>query len=194
MIRVGLTGNIGTGKSTVARIFNILGVPVYNADKRSKDILFTHEVQDTLKSFFTGIATDIEGFIDRKALAEIVFNDAASLRILNSVLHPKVEHDFSVWCQLHREKAYIIQEAAILFESGFDRLFHKIILVTAPEEVCIQRVIERDKVNREQVLARMANQWPQQEKMKRADYIIENNPDIPLISQVLEIDKELRSH
>ena len=135
MKRIGLTGNIGTGKSTIARIFNILGIPVYNADKRSKDILYTHEVQDNLKSVFTGIATDSEGFIDRKALAEIVFNNEASLKTLNSILHPKVEQDFTIWCLKHQDKAYIIQEAAILFESGFDRLFDNIILVTAPEEI-----------------------------------------------------------
>jgi dephospho-CoA kinase len=193
MMRIGLTGNIGTGKSTVASVFQILGVPVYHADQRSREFLDSDELKAQIMSLFGKQVFDAEQKVDRKALAGIVFNDKARLSELNAVIHPLVEHDFNVWCNSHQENDYIIHEAAILYESGFDRLFEAIILVTAPEEICITRVMKRDGISREMVLNRIHNQWTQEEKVKLAAYRIINDESSFLIPQVLTIHEKLRS-
>jgi len=191
MKRIGLTGNIGTGKSTVARIFEILGVPVYHADVRSRDFLDFEEVKEQVTSLFGTHLINSQQKVDRKALAEIVFRDKDSLSALNAILHPLVEADFNSWCISHSDKNYILQEAAILFESGFSRLFDAIIMVSAPEEICISRVMKRDIISREMVFDRMRNQWPQQEKQKLADYQVVNDEINMLIPQVLAIHQNI---
>ena len=192
MKRIGLTGNIGTGKSTVAGIFEILGVPVYNADKRSRDFLDSEDVKVQIRSFFGKHLIDSKQKVDRKALAEIVFSDKNKLSALNAILHPLIEEDFNLWCSSHQDQDYIMQEAAILFESGFNRLFDATILVTAPEKICIARVMKRDNVRREMVMDRMRNQWPQEEKRKLADYEILNDDKTMVIPQVLAIHQSLK--
>jgi dephospho-CoA kinase len=194
MKRIGLTGNIGTGKSTVAGIFEIMGVPVYHADKRSRDFLDSEEVKVQIRSLFGKHLIDSKQKVDRKALAEIVFSDKDKLSALNAILHPLIEEDFDQWCSSHQDKDYILQEAAILFESGFGRLFEATILVTAPDEICIARVIKRDNVRREMVMDRIRNQWPQEEKQKLADYVIINNDKTMVIPQVLAIHQSLKKN
>ena len=192
MKRIGLTGNIGTGKSTVAGIFEILGVPVYHADKRSRDFLDSEEVKVQISSLFGKHVINSRQEVDRMALAEIVFSDKAKLSALNAILHPLIEEDFDQWCSSHQDQDYIMQEAAILFESGFNRLFDATILVTAPEKICIARVMKRDNVRREMVMDRMRNQWPQGEKQKLADYEIINDEKTMVIPQVLAIHQSLQ--
>jgi dephospho-CoA kinase len=192
MKRIGLTGNIGTGKSTVAGIFEILGVPVYHADKRSRDFLDSGDVKEQISSMFGKHLINPIQKVDRRALAEIVFSDKAKLSTLNAILHPLIEEDFNQWCTSHQDQDYILQEAAILFESGFGRLFEATILVTAPDEVCIARVMKRDNVRREMVMDRMRNQWPQEEKQKLADYEILNDEKTMVIPQVLAIHQSLK--
>lgn len=191
MIRIGLTGNIGTGKSTVARIFEILGVPVYHADKQAKVILaseaVTHEI---VKQFGSQVLNSFQQ-IDRKVLASIVFNNREKLSLLNNLIHPLVEEDFETWCEQYADQKYIIQEAAILFESGFNRLFDATILVTAPEELCISRVIARDGITREMVIGRIENQWPQEKKLQLADYELKNDEVSLVIPQVLSIHQTI---
>jgi dephospho-CoA kinase len=192
MIKVGLTGNIGSGKSTVARIFEILSVPVYHADKEAKKFLSKPEVKQELKNEFgKTIFSGIE--IDRKKLAEIVFNNKKSLNFLNSIIHPLVRTDFEDWCSNHSKAAYVIQEAAILFESGFNKFFDKTIVVSCPEEIAVKRVMERDSATEKEVVERMKNQWAQERKIQLADFIIENDNNSFVINQVLKIDKALRS-
>lgn len=191
MKRIGLTGNIGTGKSTVARIFEILGIPVYHADKQAREILESETVKAQLADLFGKRVLDTMNQIDRKALASIVFNDKDKLSILNELVHPLVEEDFFRWCNEHASHNYILQEAAILFESGFDRLFDANILVTAPEELCIARVMARDGIGKEMVSDRMRNQWPQEKKRALADYEISNDEISMVIPQVLSIHQEL---
>lgn len=192
MKRIGLTGNIGTGKSTVARIFEILGVPVYHADKKAREIVESKIVTEQIAVLFGKQVLNEQHKIDRKALASIVFNDKNKLVSLNNLIHPLVEDDFLHWCENHMDQDYIVQEAAILFESGFDRLFDFTILVTAPEELCITRVMARDAITREMVSDRIRNQWPQEKKMEMADYVIINDEISMVIPQVLAIHRELK--
>jgi dephospho-CoA kinase len=191
MIRIGLTGNIGAGKSTVARIFETLGVPVYHADKQAREILKSDKVTEKISELFGKQVLNALNQIDRKALASIVFNDKDKLALLNNLIHPLVEEDFLLWCEKYADKKYIIQEAAILFESGFDRLFNANILVTAPEKLCIARVMTRDGITKEMVTDRIGNQWTQEKKMEMADYVIINDEKQMVIPQVLAIHKEL---
>jgi len=187
MKRIGLTGNIGTGKSTVARIFNVLGVPVYHADIQSRVLLDTEDVKLQISSLFGKHLIDLQNKVDRKALAQIVFNDKEKLTVLNKLIHPLVEEDFKKWCNNQLEQVYVLHETAILFESGFDRLFDANILVTAPEELCITRVMARDGIPEQMVTDRMKNQWTQEKKQKLSDYLVVNDENPMLIPQVLAI-------
>jgi dephospho-CoA kinase len=191
MIKVGLTGNIGSGKSTVARIFEILSVPVYHADKEAKKFLFAPIVKQELNKEF-GRAVFSGSEIDRKKLAEIVFNDKKSLEFLNSLIHPLVRNDFEDWCSGHCEASYVVQEAAILFESGFYRFFDKTIVVSCPEEIALKRVMERDRISKQDVMARTHNQWLESEKIKLADYRIFNDGNTLIIPQAIRVHNSLR--
>lgn len=192
MKRIGLTGNIGTGKSTVARIFEILGVPVYHADKQAREILESDKVIEQIGLIFGKQVLNTMHQVDRKALARLVFNDKDKLAALNNLIHPLVEEDFLQWCEKHTDQNYILHEAAILFESGFDRLFDANILVTAPEELCITRVMARDGITKEMVSDRIINQWPQEKKMPMADYVLINDEILMVIPQVLAIHQEIQ--
>jgi dephospho-CoA kinase len=191
MRRIGLTGNIGTGKSTVARIFEILGVPVYHADKQAKELMEQDKVKEQISLLFGKHLVNSSKQIDRKALAAIVFTDKDKLALLNNLIHPLVEEDFEKWSQHYVEKPYILHEAAILFESGFNRLFEANILVTAPEALCISRVMVRDGVSNEMVVNRMSNQWSQEQKQKIADYLVVNDEKSMVIPQVLANHKTI---
>ncbi len=192
MKRIGLTGNIGTGKSTVARIFEILGIPVYHADKQARLFLESDEVTGQIGLLFGEQVIGSNRQVDRKALADIVFNNKDKLALLNNLIHPLVENDFKQWCNNHADQKYILHEAAILFESGFDRLFDANILVTAPEELCIARVMSRDGITKEMVSERIRNQWPQEKKLEMADFEIINDEITMVIPQVLAIHQELK--
>jgi dephospho-CoA kinase len=192
MKRIGLTGNIGTGKSMVARVFEILGVAVYHADDRARAIMQTDNVTQQISRLFGEVVLNAQNQVDRKALAAIVFNDKEKLALLNHLIHPLVEEDFFNWCILHQESDYILHEAAILFESGFDRLFDANILVTAPVELCIVRVMSRDKVSYKNVADRISNQWPQVKKQELSDYLIINDEKIMVIPQVFAIHRQLK--
>lgn len=187
MKTIGVTGGIGSGKSVVCDIFKILGTKIYNADIRAKEILNTNATvkQEISKNFGSEIYHS--GKADRNLLAGIVFNNQEKLSILNSIIHPAVAEDFDVWMESNRNEDYIIKEAAILFETGTFKLLDKIVLVYSPEEVRIQRVIERDNTGRDAVLARMKSQMDDIEKMKLSDYIIYNDTDHSLIKQVVNL-------
>jgi len=191
MKRIGLTGNIGTGKSTVARIFEILGVPVYHADNQAKKIINSIKAKDQIILKFGSSIVNSQDQIDRKELAKLVFSDKRKLESLNAIIHPLVEADFSEWCVVNQNNNYILHEAAIVFESGFDKLFDSIILVTAPINLCIARVMKRDSVTSEMVLNRMQNQWPQEKMLGLADYLIVNDENTMVTPQVLAIHSEI---
>jgi dephospho-CoA kinase len=170
---IGLTGGIGSGKTTIANHFRSLGIPVYIADDEARKIMQTPEVIDAIKEAFG--ETLFEGAIlKRDKLAEIVFNDSEKLQQLNAIVHPAVKRHFKQWLLEHKHLPIIIYEAAILFESGNYKDFDSIISVTAPLESRIQRVIERDKTTRDQVLGRINSQWTDEQRVSKSDYVIEN--------------------
>lgn len=193
MIKVGLTGGIGSGKSVVASIFEALGVPVYLADIEAKKILDSDQVNLKIASLFGKEVITKDGRINRKALAAIVFNDKVNLEQLNSIIHPEVRIHFQDWCLARNEHPYIIQEAAIIFESGFNSYFDKVIMVKASTETCIERVMLRDQISREDVIRRMQNQWPADKVEAASDIVILNDLDTMVLPQVLKIHKLLLS-
>ena len=191
MLKVGLTGGIGSGKTMVSRIFEALGIAVYNSDMRAKLLMNTDpELQSALQNCFGSDIYDNDGNLNRPKLAEIIFNDPESLEKVNNCVHPAVFHDFNHWCAL-QNSPYIIEESAIIFERNIAHQFGKVILVTAPEYVRIKRVCIRDGITPEAVQERMANQWTDDKKKPLADYIINNDNLRSLTPQIMEIHKQL---
>ncbi|MCD4746659.1 MAG: dephospho-CoA kinase, partial [Bacteroidales bacterium] len=158
MLKIGLTGNIGSGKSVVSKIFELFGIYVYNADREAKKYLQDNSVKSKIKQIISKNIFDIYDEIDRQKLADIVFKNKEALIKLNSIIHPLVRNDFNNWLDKHSNEAYIIYEAAILFESGFYKDFDAVITVSAPEDLMIKRVMKRDGVLKEHVIQRMKNQ------------------------------------
>ncbi|AXG74336.1 dephospho-CoA kinase [Flavobacterium arcticum] len=170
---IGLTGGIGSGKTTIANYFASLGVPVYIADEEAKKILNTPDViTEVVAVFGQEILTD--SIPDRKKIAALVFNNPEKLQVLNNIIHPKVSEHFHDWLDIYKDAPFVIKEAAILFESGSYKNCDKIILVTAPEEIRIERVIKRDGGTAQEVRKRMANQWNDDRKKEFSDFIINN--------------------
>ena len=188
---IGLTGGIGSGKSTVAGIFSVLGIPVYEADRESKRIIDTdQELQKNLADLL-GEDVVVNQKINRPLMAERIFSDQKLLKQTNALIHPAVAKDFQEWFHTHQHASYVIREAAILFESGSYKDCEYIIVVSAPKEMRIQRVIDRSGISREEVEARMMNQWPEEEKISRADYVIYNDLQQSVIKQVLAVHEDL---
>jgi len=186
MIKVGLTGGIGSGKTLVSEIFIHLGIPVFNADKEAKIILNNdQELKQQIENVFGNIYINSE--IDRKKLSSIIFNDKEALKTINSFIHPKVRARFHSWAEQQTQAKYVVEEAAILFESNAYKELDITINVHADELIRIERVIKRDKTNAESVISRMKNQFNDTERIKLADYTIYNNGDMMLLPQVLGI-------
>ncbi|WGK64885.1 dephospho-CoA kinase [Croceiramulus getboli] len=173
MMIVGLTGGIGSGKSTVASFFEALGIPVYVADTRAKYLMNqSAELKQEIIELL-GEEAYKEELLDRPYVAARVFNDRDLLEQLNALVHPRVGTDFQSWAE-QQKAAYVIKEAAILFENGNYKACDYTILVTAPEDLRVERVMKRDQTTEEAVQARMAAQWPDEKKRVLADFIIEN--------------------
>ena len=192
MIKVGITGGIGCGKTTVCKIFELLDVPVYYADDEAKKLLDSNEdvKKNIIKSFGNNVLDDL-GNIDKKKLASLVFNDKAKLETLNSIVHPAINEHFLNWQKKYSSKKYILKEAAILFESGAYKLVDKVIAVIAPLELKINRAMKRDTITREQVMQRMSNQIKDEEIIKRSQFIIHNDEQQLLIPQIISLHKQL---
>jgi dephospho-CoA kinase len=190
MLKIGITGGIGSGKSTVCNLFKCLEIPVFNADEAGRSLL-TEDiiVIEEVKNIF-GEGIIINGKPDRKKIAEIVFNDPGKLVKLNSIIHPMVRNKFNDWTS-QQHTPYVIDEAAILFETGIYKQLDFTILVVAPEQLRIKRVIQRDRVEESAIRDRMKNQWNDEEKKKIADFIIINDDMMPLLPQVMDIHNRL---
>jgi dephospho-CoA kinase len=191
MLKVGLTGNIGSGKTIVAQVFISLGVPVFNADLEAKKQFDDEKTRESIRKIFGPGIFSSSGEVMRPVLAEIAFNDPVLLDRLNKIIHPGVRMDYQQWCLQHAVAAYTIYEAAILLESGHYREMDKVICVTAPEEIRIKRVMERDLLSRQEVERRIANQWDEERKVALADYVIKNDGSEMVIRQVLEVHNEI---
>jgi len=189
MLKIGITGGIGSGKTTVCRIFESLGIPVFYADVVAKQIMVTDMLLVTgVKAAFGDESYDAAGKLNNKYIAQIVFNDQQELDKLNALVHPATFRAFEHWLNtVPTGTPYILKEAALLFESGSYRLCDKSVLVTAPVDVRIARVMERDRVSREQVESRVNKQLSDEIKKGMADYFIENKETDALIPQVLKL-------
>ena len=192
MLSIGITGGIGSGKTTVCKIFEILGVPVYNADERAK-YLMTHNkaLIKKIKNIFGSNSYLKNGDLNRKYIAQIVFKNRQKLEILNKAVHPIVKLDFTDWVKKQNSE-YLIKEAALLFETGSYRDMDFNVLIYSPIELRIERVMKRDNTDRNSVLARMKNQMEEEEKSKLADFIIKNDGKHSLIEQILNLDKKFK--
>jgi len=173
MKKIGITGGIGSGKSTIAKLINKLGYPVYEADVEAKKIILDdNKVRYQIIKLLGEDAYNTEGY-NRQYVAKLVFNNSALLQGLNLIVHPAVEVHFNNWCARNAVDGIVFQEAAILFENNSYKKFDKTILVIAPEEMRIRRVMKRDGLRKEEVLARINKQWTDAKKRELADYIIQ---------------------
>ena len=188
--KIGLTGGIGSGKSTIASFFNEFGIPVYIADDAAKRLMQTKRVIELVKMTFGDVVFENE-VLNRAKLAEIVFNDVNKLSILNGIIHPVVKQDFDDWIITKKKYPYVVYEAAILFESGGYKECDVIITVIAPKEIRISRVVKRDNITREQVLDRMKMQWNDNDRLSKSDFIINNESLKIAKEEVLKILKIL---
>ncbi len=170
---IGLTGGIGSGKTTIANHLKSIGIPVYNSDDQAKKILYLPETIDSLKSAFGNVVFTNELF-DKDKLAKLVFNNPEQLKLLNKIIHPAVKVDFENWLKANKNSPLIIKEAAILFESGSYKDCDAIISISAPQEMRIQRVIERDHLTFDEVVSRINNQWTDEMRKNKSDYVIDN--------------------
>ena len=193
-LQVGITGGIGSGKSLVCRIFKCLGVAIYDADSRAKSLMTSDpSLIDQIKGEFGNQSYKENGSLDRSYLSE-VFGNPEKLIKLNSLVHPRVAEDYRLWVQTQQGQQYVLREAALLYEVGAYTSVNKMIVVFSPEAIRIKRVMERDNRSEEGVKAIIKNQWPEEEKLKRADYIIYNDEKHMIIPQVLQIHKQLTAN
>jgi dephospho-CoA kinase len=191
MLKVGITGGIGSGKSTVARIFSHLGIPVYDSDQRAKDIVSSDpQLIAQIKELMGEEAYLPDGSYHRKYISEQVFKNPEKLKSLNLLIHPAVRKDFEAWVKLQSGAPYVLKEAAIMNrDSGLDA----IIVVHTPVEERIARVIKRDGRTEDQVKNIIENQKTEEEFISVADYVVNNGKSHSILHQVLEIDNRLRS-
>ncbi|PTS99279.1 dephospho-CoA kinase [Pedobacter sp. HMWF019] len=189
MLKIGITGGIGSGKTTICHIFETLGASVFYADDVAKQIMVTDPVLVAgVKDTFGEESYHQNGVLNNKYIAGIVFNDAAQLAKLNALVHPAVFRAFDTWvAQVPETCPYILKEAALLFESGSYKMCDKNILVTAPIEVRMARVMARDQVTQAQVKARMDKQYTDEQKLKMADFFMINDESSSVIEQVLHL-------
>ncbi len=187
--QIGITGGIGSGKSTVCKIFQQLGVPVYDADSHAKKLMTTDGIlMSQIKKEFGDLSYNDDGSLNRIFLGNHVFHNQQRLEVLNALVHPRVGVDFDQWVKNHSQHHYVLKEAALLFEANSDRNLDKVIVVTAPEDMRIRRVLTRDSHRTvEQLKAIVEKQMPEHVKQERADYIIVNDESVLVIPQVLQL-------
>jgi len=192
VVKVGVTGGIGSGKSVVTKLFALLGVPVYDADSKARFLMENNEALRTSLMVLFGVNVYSNHHLNRKFLASQVFENAPKLAQLNDLVHPAVATDFEQWLTLHQQAPMVVKEAAIMFESDAYKTLDKIITVFAPEEIRLQRVLMRDPQRTEkEVRAIMSNQFPEEKKLKLADYVIFNDDKHLVIPQVLQLYQTL---
>ncbi|MCU0398133.1 MAG: dephospho-CoA kinase [Cyclobacteriaceae bacterium] len=190
-LQIGITGGIGSGKSIICRVFTCLGISVYDADSRAKAVMTTDGILiSQIKKEFGGLSYDEQGGLNRQYLAQTVFHDPDKVRILNQLVHPRVKEDYVRWLEDHKQEPYVLKEAALLYEAESDQSLDKIIVVYAPVHVRLKRVLQRDAHrNEEQVKAIMGQQMSDEEKVKRADFVILNDDSKLVLPQVLELHR-----
>lgn len=194
-LSIGLTGGIGSSKTLIAEVFTQMGVPVFNADMEAKQLYNKPNIQKDMEAMFSQKLFD-NNKLDKNKLAQIIFNNKKQLQKLNLYIHPLVENEYKNFLNFHTIKhcPYVIMESAIIFESGWQENFDKIICVNTPQELMIKRTMLRDNTDKEIVLRKIANQIPIKDKVYMSDYVI-NNDDLTLVlPQIIEIDKQIKNN
>lgn len=189
-MRVGLTGNIGSGKTLVSKVFQTLGIPVFYADQVGRTLLSSPLVMEAIVRHFGENLIGDDACLDRKRLGQIVFSDPDARNWLNNLIHPKVWEAFETWHQ-EQNAIYTLHEAAILVEHGYSTRFDKVILITAPESIRMHRVMTRDGIDEKAFRERANAQWSEEQLLSFSDFVIQNDGNTALLPQVLEIHQQL---
>ena len=192
MKRIGITGNIGSGKSLVCKIFNHLGINTFFSDEETKKLYLLPDIKEQILNYFNDEVYFKDGTLNKKLLSYHLFRNHKALQFIEEILYPKLNATFDKWCE-RQTTNYVLFESAILFEKKFSDQFEKIIFVSAPEDIRLQRTMLRDRCNEENVRAKMRLQWDEDTKKAESDFIIFNDGDKMLIPQVLEIHKILQT-
>lgn len=194
-IQIGITGGIGSGKTLVSKIFGVLGAPVYDADSRAKNIMTTDGILvEQIKKEFGSLSYDASGMLNREYLSATVFAKQDRLKQLNALVHPRVAIDYEKWVTEQGERNYVLKEAALLFESGSYKMLDKIILVSAPKEIRMKRVLARDSHRtKEDVEKIILNQLSESEKEANANFVIRNNESELIVPQILDLHNRFNS-
>jgi dephospho-CoA kinase len=194
-LQIGITGNIGSGKSLVCKIFECLGVPAYDADSHAKGLMTTDGILvSNIKKECGELSYNTDGSLNRKYLGSTVFNDPVKLRVLNELVHPRVREDYSRWVTRQNDTPYVLKEAALLYETGSAAELHRVIVVDAPQQLRIQRVLKRDTHrDADQVMTIEENQMAAEEKIGRADFVVLNDDIVLVIPQVLDLHSRFLS-
>lgn len=188
---VGVTGGIGSGKTTVCKIFSLLDVPVYNADLEAKNLYGDNTIKKKIVRLFGRDILQKGASVDKIKLAEIIFNDPSSLKKVNAIIHPAIRKQFLKWKSRHKKEKYVIKEAAIMIESGAIKDVDFLISVNSPVQLRLERALQRDNADKEQILKRMKEQLTDKARNKYADAIIYNDDKHSLIEQVLALHKKI---
>lgn len=191
--KIGITGNIGSGKSLVCKIFEHLGVNTFLSDEETKKLYLLPEIKKQILDYFNDEVYFNDGTLNKKLLSYHIFKNPKALQFIESVLYPQLNKTFDRWCE-KQNSDYVLFESAILFEKKFDSQFDKIIFVSAPEDVRLQRAMLRDKCNEENVRSRMRLQWSEETKIEKSDFIIYNDGNEMLIPQILKIHDILKRY
>lgn len=193
-ITIGITGGIGSGKSTVCKVFKLLGVPVFEADLVAKNLINSNtEIKSKLIHLFGSDIYSVNGRIDRKKLANIIFSNDIQLAKINAIIHPVVRKEFQKWVAKQKTE-YVIHEAAILFETGLYKIMDFTILVSAPKIERVKRVMQRDNISKEKVLERMEKQWSDEQKRKLATIEIKNGERDLILPEIIKTDKQIKEN
>jgi dephospho-CoA kinase len=191
MLKIGITGGIGSGKTTVCRVFELLGIPIFYADTVAKLIMHTDPVlKEEIMKTFGEKSYSIDGDLNRSYLSSIVFTNESELNKLNALVHPAVFRAFDKWLVIHNDAPYIIKEAALLFETESHKMCDLSVLVVSPEASRVRRVIARDGISHDEIVLRMKRQFSDEHKMKLADHILFNDENRLLIPQILALDQQ----
>jgi dephospho-CoA kinase len=188
---IGLTGGIGTGKTTIAKCFSLLGVPIFNSDTTAKKLYDKLEIVSAVTEILGNTILEENGKINKLKMAEIIFNDNEKLNLIHQLIHPLVRKKFQEFCVSNYSAAYVIKEAAILFESGSYKDCTKILSVHSPLELRVERIKKRDGNTKEEILSRIAKQWPPEKISELSDIVILNDEKELIFPKIIEINKKL---
>ena len=191
--KVGITGNIGCGKSFVCKTFNYLGINTFYSDEETKKLYLLPEIKTQILDYFRDDVYFKDGTLNKKLLSYHLFQNPKALQFIETLLYPKLNETFDRWCE-QQSSDFVLFESAILFEKKFENQFNKIIFVSAPEDVRVQRAMLRDNCNEENIRSRMRLQWDEATKIQKSDFVIINDGKQMLFPQIVEIWKELQNN